>query len=108
MEEESRYICNVVYLCTGQDEEVYELHHQRSPPAAPAATPGDSSSLAQAYKNVRALLDEDQGGFSEGKPAMCLMTRRVRADVVQCSCARDTKGARSDSRVMPTLRPLWC
>ena len=60
--------CSVVYLCAGADDEVYELYHKRSPPDAPPKSGEDGgSALDRVYHNVRILLDEDQGGFSEGR-----------------------------------------
>lgn len=69
MEEFGDEACNVVYFCAGADEEVYELYHKRSPPDAPPKPAENSNTLDRVYHNARLLLDEDQGGFSEGKGA---------------------------------------
>lgn len=57
--------CNtIVYFCATAQDEVYELYHKTNPPSEAAAA---NSSLGQVYENVRTLLDEDIGGFEEGK-----------------------------------------
>lgn len=74
MEEFGDEACNVVYFCAGPgDEEVYELYHKRSPPDAPPKLAADSSALDRVYHNARILLDENQGGFSEGEAASTLV-----------------------------------
>lgn len=61
--------CTVVYFCAGADEEVYELYHKQSPPDAPPKSADSSSVIDRVYHNARLLLDENQGGFSEGEAA---------------------------------------
>lgn len=71
MEEFGDAACNVVYFCAAPaDDEVYELYHKRSPPDAPPRPAEESSTLDRVYHNARILLDENQGGFDEGKAGM--------------------------------------
>ncbi|KAK5172086.1 3',5'-cyclic-nucleotide phosphodiesterase [Saxophila tyrrhenica] len=65
MEEHAHESCNIVYFCASGKEDVYELYHKRSPPDVPPEGDEGAETLQQAYHNVRALLDEDQGGFDE-------------------------------------------
>lgn len=62
--------CNVVYFCAGaaDDDEIYELYHKRSPPDAPPRPAEDGKTLDRVYHNARILLDDNQGGFDEGRP----------------------------------------
>jgi hypothetical protein len=66
MEERTHETYSIVYFCASDNEDIYELYHKRSPPSAPTETTNGQSRLDEAYHNVRALLDEDQGGFDEG------------------------------------------
>lgn len=61
--------CNVIYYCTSAEEDLTALYHSHAPPDASgsAATAKDNESSSDIiYHNVRALLDQDRGGFSEG------------------------------------------
>lgn len=60
---------SVVYFCAGAAaDDVYELYHKCSPPDAPPKPPAEESGvLDRVYHNARILLDENQGGFSEGE-----------------------------------------
>lgn len=55
--------CYIVYFCASESDDVVELYHKQSLPPAPSHSSDGASTLEQAYHNVRALLDEDQGGF---------------------------------------------
>lgn len=66
MEKHAHDTCSIVYLCASE-EEVHELYHSRSPPDTPSEGSNGHLALNEAYHNVRALLDEDQGGFDEGR-----------------------------------------
>ena len=63
MEEHIYESCRIIYLCSGEHEDIYELYHQNS---APAVSSIGQDGLQHIYQNARALLDEDQGGFKEG------------------------------------------
>lgn len=63
MEEYIYERCRIIYLCSSEHEDIHELYHQNS---APAVSPNGQDGLQHIYQNVRALLDEDQGGFEEG------------------------------------------
>jgi hypothetical protein len=68
MEEHRANECSViVYFCATAHDDVYELYHKRSPPSATAVSENQHSPLGQVYENVRTLLDENVGGFEEGK-----------------------------------------
>ncbi len=82
MEAHAQESCNIVYFCASEREDVYELYHKRSPPAAPSDASNGVSGLEQAYHNVRALLDEDQGGFDEGMGTTWDICETVVADDV--------------------------
>ena len=56
--------CRIVYFCSSAQDDVHELYHKNSPPEASSDTPTPLQSI---YRNVRALLDEDQGSFDEGR-----------------------------------------
>lgn len=55
--------CRIVYLCAGAEKSIQEHYGHDQPPRVPCDKKG---ALAHTYKNVYALLDEDQGGFDEG------------------------------------------
>ena len=55
--------CRIVYLCSGAEKSIQEQYRQAEPPREPCDS---KSALEHTYRNVCALLDEDQGGFDEG------------------------------------------
>ena len=65
--EEHRECSVIVYFAATARNDIYELYHKRSPPSEDAVAANRESSLGQVYQNVRTLLDEDVGGFEEGK-----------------------------------------
>ncbi|KAF2770024.1 HD-domain/PDEase-like protein [Teratosphaeria nubilosa] len=65
MEEDWEGKCNVVYLVESAQGELCELFYRGSPPKAASQSRHYDASLDQIYGNIRALLDEDQGGFHE-------------------------------------------
>ena len=67
MEEHANNGCSVVYYCASAPDEIYELYHKNSPPEAPSEIRHENTSLNLIYQNIRAMLDEDQGGFDEGE-----------------------------------------
>lgn len=85
MEDFGDEACNVVYFCAAADEEVYELYHKRSPPEAPPRAAEGGSALDRVYHNARLLLDENQGGFSEGEGDVGGMEGKGLLTDVQCS-----------------------
>lgn len=64
MEEHVHESCRVVYFCSSAQKDVHELYHRNRPPTAASDA---QTSVDHTYRNIRALLDEDQGGFSEGE-----------------------------------------
>lgn len=67
MEDYANESCSIVYFCAGAEDDIYELYHKKSPPAIAANSAHAHSSLDEVYHNVRTLLDEDQGGFNDGR-----------------------------------------
>lgn len=65
MEEQADDRCNVVYFCASAGEDITATYHHNSRPEEPAVT-DLAHSLQVIHRNVRALLDPDQGGFNEG------------------------------------------
>ena len=67
MEEDTFGSCGIVYFCASAPEDLSELFHKTKPPEVPQNASDDQKGLSQVYRNVWSLLDEDQGGFDEGK-----------------------------------------
>ena len=67
MEEIGDERCNVIYYCGGVEDDICELHHDTSPPEDLSGTEQEDPALGVIYCNIRSLLDEDQGGFNEGR-----------------------------------------
>jgi len=68
MEEIGDERCNVVYFCgDAEGDDICELHHDTSPPKDVSGTEQEDTALGVIYGNIRSLLDEDQGGFNEGR-----------------------------------------
>ncbi|KAK3675289.1 3',5'-cyclic-nucleotide phosphodiesterase [Recurvomyces mirabilis] len=61
MEENVEGRCGVVYFCGGLGEEIIQSYRNTSPPRET----GHARHIDVVYRNVRALLDENQGGFDE-------------------------------------------
>ena len=78
-EEQAEVRCSVVYFCAHADQvQLAQLYHSDTvPPALDGASAGDDAVLDRIHGNVRALLDEDQGGFDEGKHAIAYPTDRT-------------------------------
>lgn len=67
MEEYDHERCSVIYYCASAGDDVHELYHNKSPPTAASGGQHENAALDGVYRNVRVLLDEDQGGFHEGE-----------------------------------------
>ena len=65
--EEHRECSVIVYFAATVRNDIHELYHKRSPPSEDSVAANRQSPLGQVYQNVRTLLDEDIGGFEEGK-----------------------------------------
>lgn len=59
MEENIIENCSIIYFCSSAQDDIHHVYHQNDTPTAPA----DNDLIR---RNVRALLDEDQGDFDEG------------------------------------------
>ena len=61
---------SVVYYCGGAEDDVCELYHDNSPPQRASRSEHGDDALHIVHGNIRSLLDEDQGGFSEGASSL--------------------------------------
>jgi hypothetical protein len=65
--EEHRECSVIVYFAATVQDDISELYHKKSPPSEESVAANRQSPLGPVYQNVRTLLDEDIGGFEEGK-----------------------------------------
>ena len=95
--------CSVlVYFCATVEGGISELYQKNGLPEE-AKQSGQRTPLEQVHQNVRTLLDEDLGGFQEGKAPLMRVYECHATDAIQSSSAQSQINVLSDSTIMQTL-----